>query len=415
MKKCISCGRQLPDQAAWCPYCETEQTEPKNVRTPVRRIRWILAVIAAAVILCAGLLALRLHHSPKTYEGDAEVSYGLGKTDCRVYLSFRIDAGKTKEAMESIDARVRPGDSAAVISLLFVKSETDESVEKAFLDQVESCSVTATPIDGSKAMDVKEPYYPENLPTDAVYAADVVYYPDTPDNSIIWDIKMKNGDTIRLQHTVECTTIPVVVYHYEDTPMDTIEELNALIEKAAREEPQDAVLELYLPPVTYEGALAMDARTAILFGSEEDGRKTTFTDTVTVQTRDPYVAEFYDLEFQGSGGCGILSREGLRLQACLFAGWDVGVDVQNGGWASVNNAAFVGNGIGLRFDSRSSTYANPTYENVVFAENETGMEIRHVPGDRQLEFFNPVFDNNQTDYYDPDGHVVISGSSDPET
>ena len=159
----------------------------------------------------------------------------------------------------------------------------------------------------------------------------------------------------------------------------------------------------------------MDARTAILFGSEEDGRKTTFTDTVTVQTRDPYVAEFYDLEFQGSGGCGILSREGLRLQACLFAGWDVGVDVQNGGWASVNNAAFVGNGIGLRFDSRSSTYANPTYENVVFAENETGMEIRHVPGDRQLEFFNPVFDNNQTDYYDPDGHVVISGSSDPET
>ena len=74
----------------------------------------------------------------------------------------------------------------------------------------------------------------------------------------------------------------------------------------------------------------------------------------------------------------------------------------------MNNAAFVGNGIGLRFDSRSSTYANPTYENVVFAENETGMEIRHIPGDRQLNFINPVFDNNQTDYYDPDGHVVIS-------
>ena len=83
-----------------------------------------------------------------------------------------MDAGKTKEAMESIDARVRPGDSAAVISLLFVKSETDESVEKAFLDQVESCSVTATPIDGSKAMDVKEPYYPENLPTGIYHQTD---------------------------------------------------------------------------------------------------------------------------------------------------------------------------------------------------------------------------------------------------
>ena len=115
----------------------------------------------------------------------------------------------------------------------------------------------------------------------------------------------------------------------------------------------------YLPPVTYEGPLTMDTRTANLYGCEEEGKKTVFTDTVTVQTREPYPAEFYSLEFRGDGGCGIRCSEGLRTEYCLFTGWDIGVDVNNGGWISVHNSAFVGNGTGLRFDSESSTYASP--------------------------------------------------------
>ena len=368
-----------------------------------------MAAVISGLILCACVLAVRLNHSPKIYEGGAEVSCRLGKKDFRLYLSFRSGAGQTGESMESNTVRIREGGTAAVPSFLFVKSGEDENAADSFLEQVESCTVTVSPEDGAQEMEVSGPHSTEGINTEAVRSADIIYFPGAGINTICWEIRLKNRDTVRLHHTLECRVQPVKAYYYEDTPMNTVEELNALIEKASAEVPEDAVLELYLPPVTYEGPLTMDTRTANLYGCEEEGKKTVFTDTVTVQTREPYPAEFYSLEFRGDGGCGIRCSEGLRTEYCLFTGWDIGVDVNNGGWISVRNSAFVGNGTGLRFDSESSTYASPNYENVVFAENETGMDIMHVPGDRELNFINPVFDNNQTDFTDPGGRVKISG------
>ena len=89
-------------------------------------------------------------------------------------------------------------------------------------------------------------------------------------------------------------------------------------------------------------------------------------------------------------------------------GWDIGIDAQNGSWAAVSNAAFVGNRIGFRFDSNKSTFSNPTYENVVFAENETGLQVVNVPSNTTLNFFGTVFDNNETDVDDPKGLVQLS-------
>ena len=91
--------------------------------------------------------------------------------------------------------------------------------------------------------------------------------------------------------------------------------------------------------------------------------------------------------------------------------WDVGVDVQDGGWASIQNAAFVGNGTGFRFDSKECTYSNPDYENLVFAENELGLDIRNVPGGMQLTLIDPVFDANVEDFSDPKGLL----KTEPET
>ena len=119
------------------------------------------------------------------------------------------------------------------------------------------------------------------------------------------------------------------------------------------------------------------------------------------------MAEFYDLEFRGSGGTGIISREALWLQACLFTGWDVGVEAGEGAWVSMGNCSMVGNGVGFRFDSNKATYANAIYENIVFAENETGMQILDVPGDTALHFYGAVFDANTTDMEDPKGLVNL--------
>ena len=408
MKKCIYCGKELPDQASWCPFCEKEQQEVKEVPVPSRRRRKIIGFTAAAILLCACGIWIYMRHSPKVYEGGAKVLYKIDGKDCSVFLSFRSDAYKTgKETAELID-RVRQGNTSAIPSQLYAWSAEDPDIQDAFASRVKSCTVSANPEKGASAVQINGPDPADGNAAGPAWAADIVYGPDTGTNTLCWEVTMKNGDILRLYQTVTCELQPVIEYHYEDMPMDTLEEVSALIEKAALEEDPDALLELYLPPVTYEGELVLDQRTAILYGSEEDGKKTTFTGTVRVKTRIPALAEFYELEFQGNGGTAIISTDALRVQACLFQGWDVGIDMEDGAWVSVSNAAFVGNQVGFLFNSHSCTFSNPNYENVVFAENDIGLQIKSVPKDIGLNFIGTVFDGNETDVDDPKGLVQLS-------
>ena len=78
------------------------------------------------------------------------------------------------------------------------------------------------------------------------------------------------------------------------------------------------------------------------------------------------------------------------------------------------DAAFVGNATGFRFDSKESTCSNPNYENLVFAENKLGLDIRNVPGDIQLKLINPVFDTNVEDFSDPKGLLKTEPVSEAE-
>lgn len=57
MKKCIKCGREIPDEAHFCPYCETMQVEKKTAEIPRVRNRKPL-YIAAAVVLILIIAAL---------------------------------------------------------------------------------------------------------------------------------------------------------------------------------------------------------------------------------------------------------------------------------------------------------------------------------------------------------------------
>lgn len=409
MKKCVYCGRELPADASWCPYCEKTQDRTEEVKTPVRKRRTLIAFIAFLLLLAIGGFSLYRYHSPKVYEGDSSLDYRMNGKTCRVFVSFKSDAFSTGESMDQYTGQELPGNRSAAPSQLFILAEDDPSIRDAFVSQVESCDVTAEPQDGADAMDIYGPTPgSESGFPNAAWKADVVYSTDCSSNIICWEIRMKNKDILRLNQTVICEELPCIDYHFEDTPMETVEQISALIKKTAEEEPPETVLRLFLPPVTYEGTLVMNQRTALLFGSEEDGKKTTFTDTIEVTTRQPAMAEFYDLEFQGDGGTGIICKDALRLQACLFTGWDIGVDAREGSWVSINNCAMVGNKTGFRFNSQSASFSNEIYENVVFAENEIGMQIQNVPGNRTLQFYGTVFDANATDLEDPKGLVKLN-------
>lgn len=406
MKNCIHCGKELAGEARWCPYCEKPQKEPERVKTPLRIRRLVLTCLAILVVAGTAAYAVSRQNQPKVYEGGASVEYRIDGKDCKILLSFKSNGRTTGEEQDQTEDRQPENSQTAVPSQLVAYSKEDPDIQNTFTELIDTCVVTAQPEEGAKPMEVNGPQPGKGSNFDAAWYADVVYGPENGTNVICWEVRMKNKDTIRLYQKVTCNLLETIEYHYEDTPMDTVEEIEALLKKTAEESPE-AVLSLYLPPVTYEGSLVMDERTATLFGSEEDGKKTTFTDTLTVNTRKPATAELYELEFEGSGGTGLVSTDALYVQACVFTGWDIGVDAQNGSWISLTNDAFIGNGIGFRFDSGSATFSNPTYENVVFAENTLGMQILQVPGDNTLRFVNPIFDANETDYEDPKGLVKI--------
>ena len=58
MKKCVNCGQELPDEAAYCPHCETSQVEKRLVEPPKRRRGAAAAAVCASVLIAAAGAAL---------------------------------------------------------------------------------------------------------------------------------------------------------------------------------------------------------------------------------------------------------------------------------------------------------------------------------------------------------------------
>ncbi len=403
MKKCIYCGKDIADQAAWCPFCESNQQQIQAVSVPSRRRK--ITIISIAVLLLAGICVYGIvrYHAPKTYEGGAQIEYRINGEPCNVFLCFSSDFASLGAAEAEQDLMLVQGQDAATPSQLYVKKinahHFESDLQDAFMEEVDSVNITSQPVNDSAPVRIYGPRTGAECSMKCAWVADIGYTSASAANTICWEIRMKNRDILRLYQTIRCGEIPLITYHHEDTPMDTVEQIEALIRQADEENP-DAAVEMHLPPVTYTEPLTLDRHTVTLFGSETDEGKTTFTKTLTITTRNPDVMRIYNTDFIGEGGTGIMCSEGVRVQGSLISGWDVGFDVRDGGWASVNNAAFVGNKIGFRIDSHTSTYFNPNYENVVFAENELGLQIISTPADRKLNLINPVFDANKQDMDD---------------
>ena len=142
------------------------------------------------------------------------------------------------------------------------------------------------------------------------------------EGDVIWTIYLKNGDTLRLHHTVKITRIPVVTLTENDYPMATIDDLNALLDTLAHEADRKSVYILQLPAVTYEGGLTMKNFCCDLIGSESG---TTFTGTVTVATRGIHPSNITNVRFVGDGtGIGLSASEGAFLHRCTFENWEIG-------------------------------------------------------------------------------------------
>lgn len=309
-KKCIKCGQPLPDNASFCPHCTAVQKEKQEIKAPKRWRKAAFGATAVVVLLAAVGVAFSLHHRPKSYEGGAQVVYTDKGKSYKLLLNFSEDDGVTGHAQsERTDTLAQGMESALPCQLYVLDQETGELAWEEFTEKVVSCKVDTKPGENSRKVDYVEPVHNESFPN-AAYVSDIIYTSDSGTNDILWNLTMKNGDTISLSTRLTIEKQAAVTYFSEDTPMETTEELNALLASIEEEVSSETPVYLHLPAVTYDGDIVFGNHVWGIYGSSDGDDVTTFTGTVSLRGLNGNYAEMSGIQFKGNSGIGVnvLSR-----------------------------------------------------------------------------------------------------------
>lgn len=304
-KKCVKCGQPLPENASFCPHCTAVQTEKKEVKTPRRWKKKALIGLGVLILLAAAGTAVALYHRPQHYVGGAQIVYQDGGKSYKVLLTFSEGDGMTGNAQgERTDTLAEGMDSALPCQLYALDEETGELLGEEFTDKVESCTVDTKPSENSKKLEFWEPVYDQNFPN-AVYVSDVYFTSDIGTNDIQWTLNMKNGDTISLSTRLTIEELAAVTYSADDVPMETTEELKALLTSIEEEIPSGTPVYLNLPAVTYDGNITFGDYIWSISGSADGDHVTTFTGTVSMKGLNGNYADIYGVDFRGESGIGL--------------------------------------------------------------------------------------------------------------
>lgn len=363
------------------------------------------AVILAMLIL----LAAGLYHyfTPHVYDARGELTYTLDGNDYHLAVTFRNDATPEPEYTVQVEADGRY-DRDAKLFITHVSTGVDAG--QMFNQQIDSAYVQVTqPSDSPSPITWLQPEFANDPATEGLLHSVVNFTgASTGPAELQWHINMKNGDTILLRQKLNFAPVDSLHYYPEDWPMDTIEELQALVDQIQAEVPLPTVVHLHLPPVAYEGGLTIDKRTINLYGSlGENNMRTTFLGPVVYKPeKDPQGFIEY-IDFRGDGtGTGLTVEADCHVEDCGFSGWDTGLLVGAEDWADPIGCLFEDNSVGFRFDSGGSYVNANRFEGNAFLRNGTAVELLRVPGAKTLYFDGCRFAGNDTDLSNPASHPV---------
>ncbi len=276
-------------------------------------------------------------------------------------------------------------------SLLFINdASTGEDAAEEFLSQVEriSAEFVSLSADG-KQPDMRLSCTSPARQTDYVPHAASITYVDyclwndgDYEAQLLLTVNMKNGDTIRLRQVHHFHATPTYTYTPEDAPMNTTEELQALLEELGRTAESDAEINIHLPPVAYEGELVLNRLAVNLYGSlDQTGVRTTFTGPV-------YLAY--------SGGV-VSASSRLHLTNCRLSGWDTAVFCSESAWVNTDQCIFSDNGVGLHINNAEPNISDSRFEGNTFQGNQTAVLLEQVGVETPLKFPSTLFSGNGTD------------------
>ena len=403
MKACPHCGASLPTEASFCPSCaksiqpRTEVIPPRHV--PRRALYRALLVFLAVVLALA--LALWLSSRPKTYESDTgELLYTTHSGSWRLLLSKQDPPEPTPENHYHAVVNEAYRDP---VPLYAMDPDSGAFLTEEFMENV--ASITAEIICSEEYLSISctEPaandYYPSAA---AVTFVDFrLVAPGDYEAELVYTVSMKNGDTLRLTQAKRCSSISVYQYTASDVPMDTIEDLQALVDRFSAASDEYDQLQLYLPAATYEGGLQIKERFVRLYGSiGPDGQRTTFTGPTEISSPKG-VLECSDIAFTGSGegvGIRVSGKTRFHLTNCQVSGWETGFLGTENAWINADETVFSDNTVGLCFNTLDTPLVSDDfYTDNLFRNNGTAVLLESVGSPTSLSFPGTRFTGNGTD------------------
>lgn len=230
--------------------------------------------------------------------------------------------------------------------------------------------------------------------------------PTCTHNEVVWTLRMKSGDVLHLTMTVEFEEQQALRITPEDAPLETAQELQALLDDITGACDADTSVTVYLPEVTYDAPITVGCAVELV------GSGTTFTAPITVaplKNTDLTCAfvRFRQINFTGDGsGTGITAAAPTYLEESRVTGWAVGGEAVTGGWLYLRGSHVADCGVGIRYNSAYSGSYTYFADKMTFVQNGTALELLCMPPDGYIELQGCRFHGNGTDVYNPGGYRV---------
>lgn len=409
-KQCHHCGAELPREAVFCPHC----ARSIRLRAEAKPPRLWGKFLRPALVLLAALLAVGAYwygNRPQVIDpGGPELRYALDGAE------YQLVAGWIDDRFEGAQTVYQPVEEREMLytfpqALYINDPASGADAREPFLEQVERITAQFVRTDNpDRPWTCDEPIPRPDYVPGAVRVASIHFTAWSGEGDMVWEIEMKNGDLLCLRQHFVAQPYQVLRFTPEDTPMDTVEALQALADRIPdRLSSKYSGVEITLPPVRYEGGLAVDGFDVTLYGSEDGaGNRTTFTGPVRVTGENNGISYLEGIDILGPGeGVGVSASARLHLRDCRVAGWRTGVLAYgNNVWINLGACTVEDNEVGLHFNAAGSSVSHPVYDDNLFRRNGTAVLLESVPSVESISFPGCRFTENGADIDNPFGQTL---------
>lgn len=426
-KICPHCGAPVPAAASFCPRCTatlTERTAMTMPRTGRRRLRLLAACLAAVLAALAVWLWPAAETEPQRPDGmdnpvlAADPVMDAYTAACQTYYTgadgreYHVFTAMTPNLYDPTTpvgycCRLIPdgGSNDFPATVMVQDATTQEDCPEDFAALLDSWDVTVSAPEGVGRVSLREAEL-ETADTPALLYRRLWGDNTCTHNEIVWTLRMKNGDVLTLTQTIELLPQEVRTYSTADTPLDTAEQLQALLDRLAEEYDADTSITVELPDVTYDAPVSVGCAVTL------KGSGTAFAAPVTVMPlsdteRCHAYVRFSEVSFEGDGsGTGVTARAPTYLENCRVTGWAVGGEAVTGGWLYLRGSHVADCGVGIRYNSAYSSSYTYFADKMTFVQNGTALELLCMPPDGYIELQGCRFHGNGTDVRNPGGYRI---------